>query len=88
MGELATKLGEGKKIRNSSLKFFLFIYFILQEICKKLQAAIDKIDEARYDAEAKVQKADKDVSNTSRMLVLPPGGRKRPCYAILMASAS
>lgn len=32
-----------------------------QEVCKKLHAAIDKIDEERYDAEAKVQKADKEV---------------------------
>lgn len=32
-----------------------------QEICKKLHAIIDKIDEARYDAEAKVQKSDKEV---------------------------
>lgn len=36
-----------------------FVY--QQEICKKLHAAIDKIDEARYDAEAKVQKADTEV---------------------------
>lgn len=64
------------------------MYLILQEICKKLQGAIDKIDEARYDAEAKVQKADKEVSNTNSMPVLPPGGRMRPCYASIMASAS
>lgn len=32
-----------------------------QEVCKKLQALIDKVDEERYDAEAKVQKADKEV---------------------------
>lgn len=34
-----------------------------QEICKKLHTAIDKIDEARYDVEAKVQKADKEVKH-------------------------
>lgn len=33
----------------------------LQELCKKIHAAIDKIDEDRYDAEAKVTKADKEV---------------------------
>lgn len=32
-----------------------------QELCKKLHAAIDKIDDERYDAEAKVQKTDKEV---------------------------
>lgn len=37
-----------------------------QEICKKLHAAIDKIDEARYDVEAKVQKADKEVRDRLR----------------------
>lgn len=37
----------------------------LQEICKKLHAAIDKIDEDRYDIEAKVQKADKEVRRST-----------------------
>ncbi|MEQ2203632.1 hypothetical protein XENOCAPTIV_001547, partial [Xenoophorus captivus] len=32
----------------------------LMEYCKKLHAALDKIDEERYDIEAKVQKADKE----------------------------
>lgn len=32
-----------------------------QELCKKIYSAIDKIDEERYDAEAKVTKADKEV---------------------------
>lgn len=36
-----------------------------QEYCKKLHGLIDKIDEDRYDVEAKVQKADKEV-NSSR----------------------
>ena len=35
--------------------------FCQQEICKKLQQAADRIDEERYDTEAKVQKADKEV---------------------------
>lgn len=34
---------------------------VSKEICKKLHLAIDKIDETRYDVEAKVQKADKEV---------------------------
>lgn len=32
-----------------------------QEFCKKLYQALDKIDEDRYDAEAKVAKTDKEV---------------------------
>ena len=34
-----------------------------QEYCKKLHGLIDKIDEERYDIEAKVQKADKEVNS-------------------------
>lgn len=37
------------------------LFICQQEICRKLHAAIDKIDEARYDAEAKVQKMEKEV---------------------------
>lgn len=40
---------------------YMCFFINQQEICKKLHAAIDKIDEARYDAEAKVQKTDKEV---------------------------
>lgn len=34
-----------------------------KEICKKLHQALDKIDETRYDAEAKVVKTDKEVES-------------------------
>lgn len=37
-----------------------------QEYCKKLHSLIDKIDEERYDVEAKVQKADKEVNSDTR----------------------
>lgn len=43
---------------------FVYVFICQQEICKKLQQAIDKIDEARYDTEAKVQKADTEVRGT------------------------
>uniref|UniRef100_A0A3B1JC75 Troponin I type 2a (skeletal, fast), tandem duplicate 3 n=1 Tax=Astyanax mexicanus TaxID=7994 RepID=A0A3B1JC75_ASTMX len=33
----------------------------LQELCKKLHSNIDKVDEERYDLEAKVAKSDKEV---------------------------
>lgn len=36
-----------------------------------MAATIDKIDDARYDVEAKVQKADKEVSNTSSTPTIP-----------------
>lgn len=65
----------------------MIFFLILQEICKKLAATIDKIDEARYDAEAKVQKADKEVSNTSSMLALPRSGLPKACYTTLVASS-
>lgn len=34
-----------------------------QDTCRKLYALIDKIDEERYDAEAKVTKANKEVAS-------------------------
>lgn len=37
------------------------IFACWQETCKKLHALIDQLDEERYDAEGKVQKADKEV---------------------------
>lgn len=35
-----------------------------QEICKKLYQSLDKIDEDRYDAEAKVLKTDNEVETS------------------------
>lgn len=40
---------------------FVCLFVCQQELCKKIHQAIDKIDDARYDVEAKVQKADKEV---------------------------
>lgn len=39
----------------------IFINDGLQELCKKLHAKIDKLDEERYDMESKVGKCDKEV---------------------------
>uniref|UniRef100_H3BWX7 Troponin I type 2a (skeletal, fast), tandem duplicate 2 n=1 Tax=Tetraodon nigroviridis TaxID=99883 RepID=H3BWX7_TETNG len=39
----------------------------LMETCKKLHALIDKIDEERYDAEAKVTKADKEIDDLKKV---------------------
>lgn len=43
-----------------------------QELCKKIYAAIDKIDESRYDIEAKVQKADIEVRTEKRVTIIDP----------------
>lgn len=40
---------------------FFFINDGLQELCKKLHAKIDSIDEDRYDLESKVNKSNKEV---------------------------
>uniref|UniRef100_A0A3B5KW82 Troponin I2, fast skeletal type n=1 Tax=Xiphophorus couchianus TaxID=32473 RepID=A0A3B5KW82_9TELE len=56
------------------------------EICKQLHAAIDKIDEARYDAEAKVQKADKEIEDL-KLKVVDLAGVKKPALKKVRMSA-
>lgn len=51
-----------------------------QEFCKKLYLALDKIDEDRYDAEAKVEKSAKEVH------VLPSLYRKATIYKLTTPS--
>ncbi|XP_027870734.1 troponin I, fast skeletal muscle-like isoform X2 [Xiphophorus couchianus] len=58
----------------------------LTEICKQLHAAIDKIDEARYDAEAKVQKADKEIEDL-KLKVVDLAGVKKPALKKVRMSA-
>ncbi|KAM9351974.1 uncharacterized protein ABDE67_006833 [Symphorus nematophorus] len=58
----------------------------LMEVCKKLQASIDKIDEARYDAEAKVQKADKEIEDL-KLKVVELAGVKKPALKKVRMSA-
>uniref|UniRef100_A0A3Q1ID73 Uncharacterized protein n=1 Tax=Anabas testudineus TaxID=64144 RepID=A0A3Q1ID73_ANATE len=58
----------------------------LLEICKKLHAAIDKIDEARYDAEAKVQKTDKELEDL-KLKVIELAGVKKPALKKVRMSA-
>uniref|UniRef100_A0A665TGA8 Troponin I, fast skeletal muscle-like n=1 Tax=Echeneis naucrates TaxID=173247 RepID=A0A665TGA8_ECHNA len=57
-----------------------------QEICKKIHQAIDKIDEARYDAEAKVQKADKEIEDL-KLKVIELAGVKKPALKKVRMSA-
>uniref|UniRef100_A0A3Q0SFC3 Troponin I type 2b (skeletal, fast), tandem duplicate 2 n=1 Tax=Amphilophus citrinellus TaxID=61819 RepID=A0A3Q0SFC3_AMPCI len=58
----------------------------LMEACKKLQAVIDKIDEERYDAEAKVQKADKEIEDL-KIKVVDLIGVKKPALKKVRMSA-
>ncbi|AWP08070.1 putative troponin I fast skeletal muscle-like isoform 9 [Scophthalmus maximus] len=58
----------------------------LMEVCKKLQALIDKVDEERYDAEAKVQKADKEIEDL-KIKVVDLRGVKKPALKKVRMSA-
>jgi len=58
----------------------------LMEICKKLQAAIDKIDEERYDIAAKVQKTDKEIDDL-KIKVVDLVGVKKPALKKVRMSA-
>ena len=58
----------------------------LMETCKKLQALIDKVDEERYDAEAKVLKADKEIEDL-KIKVVDLRGVKKPALKKVRMSA-
>nr|XP_019934701.1 PREDICTED: troponin I, fast skeletal muscle-like [Paralichthys olivaceus] len=58
----------------------------LVEFCKKLFQAIDKIDEDRYDAEAKVVKSDKEIEEL-RQKVVELAGVKKPALKKVRMSA-
>ncbi|KAM4734399.1 troponin I, fast skeletal muscle-like [Anableps anableps] len=58
----------------------------LMERCKKIHAAIDKIDEERYDIEAKVQKADKEIEDL-KIKVVDLVGVKKPALKKVRMSA-
>jgi len=58
----------------------------LMEVCKKLHAAIDKIDEERYDAEAKVGKANKEIEDL-KIKVVDLIGVKKPALKKVRMSA-
>ncbi|XP_013813285.2 troponin I, fast skeletal muscle [Apteryx mantelli] len=50
----------------------------LQELCKKLHAKIDSVDEERYDTEMKLQKTNKELEDLSQKLFDLRGKFKRP----------
>ncbi|XP_071765082.1 troponin I, fast skeletal muscle-like [Centroberyx gerrardi] len=58
----------------------------LMETCKKLHALIDKIDEDRYDIEAKVGKADKEIDDL-KIKVVDLAGVKKPALKKVRMSA-
>ncbi|KAM7003247.1 troponin I, fast skeletal muscle-like [Tautogolabrus adspersus] len=58
----------------------------LMETCKKLQALIDTIDEERYDIEAKVHKADKEIEDL-KIKVVDLAGVKKPALKKVRMSA-
>ncbi|XP_063333603.1 troponin I, fast skeletal muscle-like, partial [Pelmatolapia mariae] len=58
----------------------------LTDACKKLHAAIDKIDESRYDTEIKVQKADKEIEDL-KLKVIELAGVKKPALKKVRMSA-
>ncbi|XP_034033216.1 troponin I, fast skeletal muscle-like [Thalassophryne amazonica] len=58
----------------------------LMDVCKQLHALIDKLDEERYDAEAKVQKADKEIEEL-KIKVVDLRGVKKPALKKVRMSA-
>lgn len=58
----------------------------LQETCKKIHALLDKIDEERYDMEAKVAKADKEIDDL-KIKVVDLAGVKKPALKKVRMSA-
>nr|XP_057932372.1 troponin I, fast skeletal muscle-like [Doryrhamphus excisus]XP_057932373.1 troponin I, fast skeletal muscle-like [Doryrhamphus excisus] len=58
----------------------------LMDVCKKLQQIIDKIDEERYDTEAKVVKADKEIEEL-KLKVVELAGVKKPALKKVRMSA-
>ncbi|XP_076589094.1 troponin I, fast skeletal muscle-like [Chaetodon auriga] len=58
----------------------------LMEVCKKLHQALDKIDEDRYDSEAKVEKTDKEIAEL-KLKVVELAGVKKPALKKVRMSA-
>ncbi|XP_050956142.1 troponin I, fast skeletal muscle-like [Labeo rohita] len=59
----------------------------LQELCKKLHQQIDKVDEERYDLEAKVAKANKEIEDLKIKVVDLQGKFKKPALKKVRMSA-
>ncbi|XP_030645809.1 troponin I, fast skeletal muscle-like [Chanos chanos] len=59
----------------------------LQELCKKLQAKIDVVDEERYDLAAKVTKSDKEIDDLKIKVQDLKGKFKKPVLRKVRMSA-
>ncbi|KAI5100600.1 troponin I, skeletal, fast 2a.4 [Silurus meridionalis] len=59
----------------------------LQDLCKKLQQNIDKIDEERYDLEAKVAKTNKEIEDMRIKVQDLKGKFKKPALRKVRMSA-
>ncbi|XP_007228170.2 troponin I, fast skeletal muscle [Astyanax mexicanus] len=59
----------------------------LQELCKKLHSNIDKVDEERYDLEAKVAKSDKEIEDLKIKVIDLKGKFKKPALRKVRMSA-
>ncbi|KAG9475667.1 troponin I, fast skeletal muscle [Eleutherodactylus coqui] len=59
----------------------------LQELCKKLHAQIDVVDEERYDMESKVQKSSKELEDLNQKIFDLRGKFKRPALRRVRMSA-
>ncbi|KAI5100599.1 troponin I, skeletal, fast, partial [Silurus meridionalis] len=59
----------------------------LQELCKKLHAKIDKIDEDRYDLESKVSKSNKEIDDLKIKVQDLQGKFKKPALKKVRMSA-
>ncbi|XP_026870990.1 troponin I, fast skeletal muscle-like [Electrophorus electricus] len=59
----------------------------LQELCKKLNQTIDKVDEERYDMETKVAKTDKEIEDLKIKVVDLKGKFKKPVLRKVRMSA-
>ncbi|XP_013874808.1 troponin I, fast skeletal muscle isoform X2 [Austrofundulus limnaeus] len=58
----------------------------LMEVCKKLNQAIEKVDEERYDIEAKVLKVNKEIEDL-KLKVVDLAGVKKPALKKVRMSA-
>ncbi|XP_075884900.1 troponin I, fast skeletal muscle-like [Nelusetta ayraudi] len=58
----------------------------MADYCKKLYQCLDKIDEDRYDAEAKVEKTQKEIDDL-KLKVIELGGVKKPALKKVRMSA-
>uniref|UniRef100_A0A8C9UX68 Troponin I type 2b (skeletal, fast), tandem duplicate 1 n=1 Tax=Scleropages formosus TaxID=113540 RepID=A0A8C9UX68_SCLFO len=59
----------------------------LQELCKKLHQQIDKVDEERYDLQAKAEKADKEIEDLKIKVIDLKGKFKKPALRKVRMSA-